>query len=132
MLCYMCSGSKRKIDCLQNVQRRAARKTVNSTFDALAAPFIQILEWPTISNRIKSFTGIHAKAIRCSESNDCVLSSTDADIKLLLFQMRTDQQSYSCRRTSLQNSASRESELVVSLSFFEQLSFLGLPRKIFR
>ena len=56
-LSYCCSVwrncSKRKIDSLQKVQNRAARIIMNSAYDASAAPLIQSLGWPTISNLIQ-------------------------------------------------------------------------------
>ena len=59
-LSYCCSVwgccSESKIIVLQKIQNRAARIVTNSTYDASAAPLIQNLGWPTISNLIRKET----------------------------------------------------------------------------
>ena len=59
-LSYCCSVwgncSTHRIDSIQKVQNRAARIIINSAFDASAAPLIQSLGWPTISNHIQKET----------------------------------------------------------------------------
>ena len=79
--------SKRRIGSLQKVQNRAARIVMNSAYDASAAPLIQSLGWPTISNLIKKETAtlmykflnelapeyMRNLFTRCSDSNGRVL-----------------------------------------------------------
>ena len=48
--------SESKINVLQKIQNRAARIVTNSPYDASAAPLIQNLGWPTISNLIRKET----------------------------------------------------------------------------
>ena len=59
-LSYCCSVwgccSESKINVLQKIQNRAARIVTNSLYDASAAPLIQNLGWPTISNLIRKET----------------------------------------------------------------------------
>ena len=59
-LSYCCSVwgccSESKINALQKFQNRAARIVTNSSYDASAAPLIQNLGWPTISNLIRKET----------------------------------------------------------------------------
>ena len=59
-LIYCCSVwgccSESKINVLQNIQNRAAIIVTNSPYDAPAAPLIQNLGWPTISNLIRKET----------------------------------------------------------------------------
>ena len=137
---YCCSVwgncSKRTIDNLQKVQNRAARIVMNSGYDASAAPLIQSLGWPTISNLIHKETAtLIYKSLndlapgymrnlfaRCSESNGRVLRSTDTDLKLPLLKTSAGQKSFSYRGARLWNSLSREAKVATSLSAFNRLS----------
>ena len=95
---------------------------MNSGYDASAAPLIQSLGWPTISNLIhketatmiyKSLNELAPEYMRnlftrCSESNGRVLRSTDTDLKLPLLKTSAGQKSFSYRGARLWNSLSRE------------------------
>ena len=137
---YCCSVwgncSKRKIDSLQKVQNRAARLVMNSGYDALVAPLMRSLGWPTISNLIhKESAALTNKSLnelapeymrnlftRCSEKNGRVLRSTDTDLKWPLLQTSAGQKVFSYRGARLWNSLSREAKVATSLSVFKRLS----------
>ena len=59
-LSYCCSVwgccSNSKINILQKIQNKAARIVTNSPYDASAAPLIQNLSWPTISDLTRKET----------------------------------------------------------------------------
>ena len=109
---------------------------MNSGHDFSAAPLIQSLGWPTISNLIHKETAtLIYKSLndlapgymrnlfaRCSESNGRVLRSTDTDLKLPLLKTSAGQKSFSYRGARLWNSLSREAKVATSLSAFNRLS----------
>ena len=137
---YCCSVwgncSKRRIDSLQKVQNRAARLIMNSAYNVSAAPLIQSLGWPTISNLIQKETAtLMYKSLnelapeymrnlftRCSDSNGRVLRSTDTDLKVPLLKTSAGQKSFSYRGGRLWNSLNRETKVAPSLSAFKRLS----------
>ena len=109
---------------------------MNSGHDASAAPLIQSLGWPTISNLIHKETAtLIYKSLndlapgymrnlfaRCSESNGHVLRSTDTDLKLPLLKTSAGQKSFSYRGARLWNSLSRAAKVATSLSAFNRRS----------
>ena len=109
---------------------------MSSAYDASAAPLIQSLGWPMISNLIQKETAIlmykslnelapeyvQNLSSRCSDSNSRVLHSTDTDLKLPLLKTSAGKKSLSYRGGRLWNSLSRETKVAPSLSAFKRLS----------
>ena len=127
---------KRGIGSLQKLQNRAARIIMNSAYDASAAPLIQSLGWPTISNlnqketvtlMYKSLNELAPEYMRnlftkCSDSNSRVLRSTDTDLKLPLLKTSAGEKSFLYRGARLWNSFSKETKVAPSLNAFKRLS----------
>ena len=101
-LSYCCSVwgccSESKINVLQKIQNRASRIVTNSPYDASAAPLIQNLDWPTISNLIRketvtlTYKSLNSLApaymikllTKYSDESERSLRSTETDIRLPL------------------------------------------------
>ena len=111
-LSYCCSVggccSESKIDVLQKIQNRAARIVTSSPYDASAAPIIQNLGWPTISNFVrKDTTALTYKSLnslapnylrklfaKCSDDRERFLRSPETDLKIPLLKATSRQRAF--------------------------------------
>ena len=111
-LIYCCSVwgccSESKINVLQNIQNRAAIIVTNSPYDAPAAPLIQNLGWPTISNLIRKETAtLTYKSLNSlaqaymrklfteySDDSERSLRSTETDLRLQLLKTANGQKAF--------------------------------------
>ena len=137
-LSYCCSVwgccSESKINALQKIQNRAARIVTNSPYDASAAPLIQNLGWPTISNLIRKETAtltykslnslapVYMRNLftKYSDDRDRSLRSTETDLRLPLLKTANGQKAFSYRGAKLWNSLEREAKLAPSLKSFKE------------
>ena len=137
-LSYCCSVwgccSNSKIDILQKIQNRAARIVTNSPYDASAAPLIQNLGWPTISDRTRKETAtLVYKSLnslapaymtklftKYSDDRERTLRSTETDLRLPLLKTANGQKAFSYRGAKLWNSLRREAKLAPSLKTFKK------------
>ena len=113
-LSYCCSVwgccSESKINALQKILNRAARIVTNSPYEASAAPLIQSLGWPTISNLIRketatlTYKSLNSLApvymrnlFKYSDDSDRSLRSTETDLRLPLLKTANRPFSYSTK-----------------------------------
>ena len=127
-----CSNSK--INILQKIQNRAARIVTNSPYDASAAPLIQNLGLPTISDLTRKETAtLVYKSLnslapaymtklftKYSDDRERTLRSTETDLRLLLLKTANGQKAFSYRGAKLWNSLQREAKLAPSLKTFKE------------
>ena len=137
-LSYCCSVwgscSESKINVLQKIQNIAARIVTNSPYDASAAPLIQNLGWPTISNLIRKETAtLTYKSLnslapaymrklftKYSDDSERSLRSTETDLRLPLLKTANGQKAFSYRGAKLWNSLPREAKLAPSLKTYKE------------
>ena len=137
-LSYCCSVwgccSESKLDVLQKIQNRAARIVTSSPYDASAAPIIQNLGWPTISDLIRKETAtLTYKSLnslapdylsklfaKCSDDRERFLRSSETDLKIPLLKMINGQKAFSYRGPKLWNSLERATKLAPSLKTFKE------------
>ena len=137
-LSYCCSvwGCCRnsKINILKKIQNRAARIVTNSPYDASAAPLIQNLGWPTISDLTRKETAtLVYKSLnslapaymtklftKYSDDRERTLCSTETDLRLPVLKTANGQKAFSYRRAKLWNSLQRETKLAPSLKTFKE------------
>ena len=121
-LSYCCSVwgccSKSRINILQKIKKRAARIVTNSPYDASAAPLIQNLGWPTISDLTRKETAtLVYKSLnslapaymtklftKYSDDRERTSRSTEIDLRLPLQKTANGQRAFSYRRAKLWNS----------------------------
>ena len=94
---------------LPKIPNRAARITINSPYDASAAPLLQNLGWPSIKDLIRIETAtLTYKAMnslapqylgelssKCSEGSDRTLRSTETNLQISLSRTCTGQKAFS-------------------------------------
>ena len=137
-LSYCCSVwgccSESKLDVLQKIQNRAARIVTSSPYDASAAPIIQNLGWPTISDLIRKETAtLTYKSLnslapdylsklfaKCSDDRERFLRSSETDLKIPLLKTINGQKAFSYRGPKLWNSLERATKLAPSLKTFKE------------
>ena len=137
-LSYCCSVwgccSNSKINILQKIQNRAARIVTHSPYDASAAPLIQNLGWPTISDLTRKETAtLVYKSLnslapaymtklftKYSDDRERTLRSTETDLRLPLLKTANGQKAFSYRGAKLWNSLQREAKLAPSLKTFKE------------
>ena len=135
---YCCSVwgccSETKLYCLQSIQNRAARITRNSPYEASAAPQLQNLGWPSITDLIRKETAsLTYKALnslapqylgelfsKCSEVSDRILRSAETNLQIPLQRTSTSQKAFSYRGAKLWNELDKETKLASSLATFKK------------
>ena len=131
-VCGCCSNSK--INILQKIQNRAARIVTNSPYDASAAPLIQNLGWPTISDLTRKETATRVyKSLnslapaymtklftKYSDDRERTLRSTETDLRLPLLKTANGRKAFSYRGAKIGNSLQREAKLAPSLKTFKE------------
>ena len=127
-----CSESKKNF--LQKIQNRVARIVTNSPYDASAAPLIQNLGWPTISNLIRketatlTYNSLNSLApaymrkifTKYSDDSERSLRSTETDLRLHLLKTANGQKAFSYRGAKLWNSLPKEAKLAPSLKTLKE------------
>ena len=134
-LSYCCSVwgccSESKIDVWQKIQNRAARIVTNSPS---AAPLIQNLGWPTISNLIRkdtatlTYQSLNSLApaymrklfTKYSDDSERSLRSTKIYLRLPLIKTANGQKAFSHHGAKLWSSLPREAKLAPSLKTFKE------------
>ena len=126
--------SEPRSDVLQKIQTRAARIVTSSPYDASAAPIIESLGWPTISDLIrketatltyKSLNSLAPSYLRklfanCSDERERFLRSSETDLKIPLLKTTSGQRAFSYRSAKLWNRLERATKLAPSLKTFKE------------
>ena len=117
---------------MQTIQNRAARIVTNSPYDASAAPLIQNLGWPTISDLTRKETAtLVYKSLnslapaymtklftKYSDDRERILRSTETDLPLL--KTANGRKAFSYRGAKLWNSLQREAKLAPFLKTLKE------------
>ena len=114
---------------MQKIQNKVARIVTSSPYDASAAPIVQNLGWPTVSDLVrketarlayKSLNSLATNYLRklfakCSDEREWFLRSSETDLKIPLLKTTSGQRVFSYRGGKLWNSLERALKLAPSL-----------------